>query len=146
MKRLIIAITTAMLLTSCSPSVDALQEQRNELSGEIKELQAQKKEIEIDIADQRNVLNTLVVEEKIKTDTATYILKLKVGVDRFALDFDNRMKDALNEFDFDIIVSKDFYSEVNVGDRLNEKLRIGSIALKGSYGNQYVQVIEKRVE
>lgn len=84
--------------------------------------------------------------EIVESENSIYIINLKIGIDRFALDFENMIKDSFNDFNFEIPVSKEYYDSLQVGDRLNEKTRMGSLILKGSYGKQYVEVIEKRIE
>lgn len=134
MKKTLFIVLTCLLLVSCTQTTDGSNQEKQMIIEEIEKLQTEKESIE-----------KLVVEEKIKKDTAIYVLKLKVGMKRLPLDFNNKIKDAFNDFTFEIPVSKQYYDELNVGDKLEEKTRIGSLILKGSYGKQYIEVVEKSI-
>lgn len=131
-------ICVLTLLAGCSRTPDEVKLEVAQLEEEVASLEKQVKTLTA-------TRDNLDIEIKEITGEAIYIIELEVGIDRFALDFENMMKDAMNEFTFEIIVSEEYYNSLSVGDRLNEAVRMGSIVLAGSYGKQYVEVISKRI-
>lgn len=141
MKKILVAsiLLFGILLSGCSQTTEEMKSEKAALQTEVSALQKEVKAL----TSERDSITTEIKEA---SGEAVYILNLEVGIDRFALDFENMLKDAMNEFTFEIIVSKECYDELDIGDRLNEQTRMGSIILAGSYGKQYIEVIGKRVE
>ena len=63
-----------------------------------------------------------------------YILKVRLMQSHFTLDLEQHVKDELNAIEFELPVSKEFYNSVNVGTRIVDEFRFGSLLLYGSFG------------
>ena len=61
------------------------------------------------------------------------------------LDLDEYLKDAANKITIPIEVSKKYYYSVEVGDVINDDLRVGSLLFKGSFGSWHVEVTDKQI-
>ena len=58
---------------------------------------------------------------------------------------DEYLKDATNKITIPIEVSKKYYYSVDVGDVINDDLRVGSLLFKGSFGSWHVEVTDKQI-
>ena len=147
MKKLILI---AFLVTSC-------HREPQEIKDSILKLESEEKIVRQNV-DRLNLLNSELLNklEKLKNDSevldaikdgrkVNYIIKIKGQQSRFSLDIGEHIKDAANAFDFEIPVSKEFYDAHEVGDKISESFRGGSLILRGSIGSMNLTVIEKRI-
>lgn len=135
MKRIVaLAVIISVLMTGCA-STDTLQQ-------EINDLQEEKSLLLQEIEDLEE-LEESVKEEK---GIATYIVTFNLKQSHITLDLGQHLKDAMNEANFDVGVSKEYYDSVEVGTVINDDFRMGSLILKGSFGSWNVTVSDKRME
>ena len=74
-----------------------------------------------------------------------YVVTLGLKQSRISLNLWDHAKDSMNATKFDIPVDKQFYDSVRVGQKLNSKMRTGSVILYGSFSNWKVWVKNKKV-
>ena len=133
---LFIVTLSIFTLTGCSVEIDSTSKEDVEtLKAEIAELEEYKASLESEV-------------EKMEDDLGltTYVLTLSIKQNHFSLDIGDHMKDAMNELEFDIPVSKEFYESVDKGDVLDDSFRMGSFLMKGSFGSWKVKVKNKYIE
>ncbi len=139
MKKIIaVIITTAMMLlmlVGCAENNEYLEQQRDELRTEIATLQDQKATIEAE-----------VVNAKVESGTAKYVVTFRIKQSHFTLDIGEHLKDSMNEITFEIPVDKEYYDSVTVGSVINDDFRMGSLIMHGSFGNWKVTVGKKEIQ
>ena len=138
MKKILVLLSIIMLtFTGCGTEMNetALIEEVNSLKTEVAELEAYKILLETDIESIRET-----------EGLQTYVLTLSIKQTHFSLNLEDHMKDAMNELEFDIPVSKEFYDSVEKGDTLDDSFRMGSFLMKGSFGSWKVKVKDKYTE
>ena len=128
-------IAIAMGTIGCGANEEALSNRSNELQAEIQELEIQKETLENQIVDMK--------EEK---GIAKYVVTFEIKQSHFSFDVTKHIKDAMNAIEIEIPVDKEYYDSVDVGDTINNDFRVGSLALKGSFGTWNIEVIDKRIE
>lgn len=79
-------------------------------------------------------------------DNTEYILTIKVKQIHLSLDLNKHAKDAINSFEFDIPVDKEYYESVSKGDTLNNDFRGGSLLTAGTIGSWDVSISGKTME
>ena len=79
------------------------------------------------------------------TDDISYVIELEISQTHLTLDLDEYLKDAANKITIPIEVSKKYYYSVEVGDVINDDLRVGSLLFKGSFGSWHVEVTDKQI-
>ena len=95
-------------------------------------------------------------EEKLKLETSVdklreekgyskYLITLRIEQTHFTLDLSEHLKDKMNEIEFDITVDKDYYDSVSIGSVISNDFRVGSLILRGSFGNWKVSVVDKQI-
>lgn len=95
-------------------------------------------------------------EEKLKLETSVdklreekgyskYLITLRIEQTHFTLDLSEHLKDKMNEIEFDITVDKDYYDSVSVGSVISNDFRVGSLILRGTFGNWRVSVVDKQI-
>ena len=124
-------------LTGCGEEAE-----KTHLQQEIAQLSAEKTELENSIA----TLKEMETAEKERTNTATYIVVLNISQSHFTLDWEEHLKDSMNDLDIPIPVSKEFYDTVEKGTVIDDSFRMGSFIFKGSIGSWDVIVSDKYVE
>ncbi len=72
-----------------------------------------------------------------------YILKLAMSQSHFTTDLAVHLKDHMNEVEFELPVSEEFYNAVSEGDEIVDKFRAGSFVLYGSLGDWRLKVLSK---
>ena len=98
------------------------------------------------IEKQIESLNEIVTSKKVETDTAKYIVTIKIKQVHYSLDFTEHLKDELNEVSIQIPVDKEFYDTVAVGDVIDDSFRMGSLLAKGSAGKWKITVENKEIQ
>lgn len=134
---LFLATSLTFGLTGCGEEAekDALIEQ-------IDSLKTEKAELESTVAE----LKDMATAEKIRTGTEIYIVVINISQSHFTLDLEEHMKDAMNDVDITIPVSKEFYDSVNKGTVIDDSFRMGSFVAKGSIGNWDIIVKDKYIQ
>ena len=112
------------------------------LKQQISELSLEKQQLENSIVE----LREMETAEKIRTGTETYVVKINIKQTHFTLDLDQHLKDAMNDVDITIPVSKEFYDLVSRGTVLDDSFRMGSFIWKGSIGNWKITVSDKYIQ
>lgn len=75
-----------------------------------------------------------------------YIVTLEIKQTSFSLDLEEHIKNDLNAVKLQIPVSKDFFNSVNKGTKLSDKMRVGSLILRGSYKKLNIIVTNKEIK
>lgn len=134
---LFLAASLTFGLTGCGEEAekDALIEQ-------IDSLKTEKTELESTVAE----LKDMATAEKIRTGTEVYVVVINISQSHFTLDLEEHMKDAMNDVDITIPVSKEFYDSVNKGTVIDDSFRMGSFIAKGSIGNWDIIVKDKYIQ
>ena len=81
---------------------------------------------------------------EIEPGETKYFLTLNVAQSHFALSLSQHMKDAMNSVDIEIMVDKDYYDSLEIGDSVNDDFRWGSFISSGSIGSWDITVSNKR--
>lgn len=134
-------------LTGCG--YKELNESDKEYIETIKSLKKEKEAIELELNSRMAELSTITqqIGEKqlILKGTAKYVMKINIAQSHFTLDLSQLAKDMLNDVDIYVEVSEDFYNKYNVGDTINDDLRVGSLIFKGSIGSWNIKVADKQI-
>ncbi len=129
-----ILVLLLIMLVGCSESDKALEQKIENLRSEISALEEQKDAIESEI-----------INIKEEHGIAKYMVTFQIRQVHYTLDIEEHLKDAMNEISFEVLVDKDYYDSVFVGSIISEDFRVGSLMIRGTYGNWEVKVVEKRV-
>lgn len=134
---LILATSLTFGLTGCGEEAE-----RDALIEQIDSLKTEKVELESTVAE----LKDMATAEKIRTGTEIYIVVINISQSHFTLDLEEHMKDAMNDVDITIPVSKEFYDSVNKGTVIDDSFRMGSFIAKGSIGSWDIVVKDKYIQ
>lgn len=136
MKKLFILITVIMAVTVLSGCArdEYLEQKCDELRKEIYVLEEQKVTLENEI-----------VEAKVESGTAKYIITFRIKQTHITLDIGEHIKDSMNEIKIEIPVDKEYYDSLSVGDTINDDFRMGSLIMHGSFGSWDVTVDNKEI-
>jgi len=74
-----------------------------------------------------------------------YVVVIKVKEFHYSIDPNQYIKDEKNAITIPIQVSKTFFDAVKEGDKLNDRLRIGSVMFAGNFGDRSITIKEKKV-
>ena len=123
------------MLTGCGDNREYLNAEIDGLKVEISELEYQ-----------RDLLKSEIVDIKVENGTAKYIVTFNIKQNHFTLDLSEHMKDEMNDISIQIPVDKDYYDSVNIGDTITDDFRMGSLIMKGSFGNWDITVENKEIQ
>ena len=123
------------MLTGCGDNREYLNAEIDGLKDEISELE-----------NQRDLLKSEIVDIKVENGTAKYIITFNIKQNHFTLDLSEHMKDEMNDISIQIPVDKDYYDSVNIGDTITDDFRMGSLIMKGSFGNWDITVENKEIQ
>ena len=123
------------IFTGCGDNREYLNEEIDGLKVEISELE-----------NQRDLLKSEIVDIKVENGTAKYIVTFNIKQNHFSLDLSEHMKDEMNDISIQIPVDKDYYDSVNIGDTITDDFRMGSLIMKGSFGNWDITVENKEIQ
>ena len=129
-----VACATA-LFTGCGTKTEDMNAEVVQLQNQINDLKQQKEELE-----------TEIVDKKIDNGTAVYVVTINVAQSHPFWEIDSYIKDDMNDVDIDIPVSKEFYDSVEAGTVLDDSFRMGSFIMSGSYGSWDITISDKKVE
>lgn len=145
MKKLVsILLVIIMIFTLCGCG----SEPDEALKAEIARLEIEKSEINTQIDALESELSALkqeVVNTKIETGNAKYILTINIRQTHFTLDIGQHLKDAMNDISIQIPVDKEYFDSLEIGDVIDDSFRMGSFIFKGSFGNWKVTVEDKDI-
>lgn len=140
-KKLIsILLICIIFLTSCGNG--NLKAERENLETEISELEEDIRTLQ----SEKNSIEKLIQDLREENDIPNYIVTFEIGQQHITLDIGDLLKDAINKTELEVMVSKEYYDAVDVGTVVNDDFRVGSLALKGSFGTWNIEVIDKRIE
>lgn len=140
-KKLIsILLICLIFLTSCGNG--NLKSERENLETEISELEEDIRTLQ----SEKNSIEKLIQDLREENDIPNYIVTFEIGQQHVTLDLGDLLKDEINKTELEVMVSKEYYDSVDVGTVVNDDFRVGSLALKGSFGTWNIEVIDKRIE
>lgn len=140
-KKLIsILLICIIFLTSCGNG--NLKAERENLETEISELEEDIRTLQ----SEKNSIEKLIQDLREENDIPNYIVTFEIGQQHVTLDLGDLLKDEINKTELEVMVSKEYYDSVDVGTVVNDDFRVGSLALKGSFGTWNIEVINKRIE
>ena len=140
-KKLIsILLICLIFLTSCGNG--NLKAERENLETEISELEEDIRTLQ----SEKNSIEKLIQDLREENDIPNYIVTFEIGQQHVTLDLGDLLKDEINKTELEVLVSKEYYDSVDVGTVVNDDFRVGSLALKGSFGTWNIEVISKRIE
>lgn len=131
---LILVVTILLLITGCVETEESLSEDIKLLKSEISDLEKEKA-----------MLEEQVIDTKVEKGVAKYVITINIKQEHFFLDFENNIKDEMNDISIQIPVDKEYYDNVEVGDIIDDSFRMGSFVMKGSFGNWNVTVEDKEI-
>lgn len=140
-KKLIsILLICLIFLTSCGNG--NLKAERENLETEISELEEDIRTLQ----SEKNSIEKLIQNLREENDIPNYIVTFEIGQQHVTLDLGDLLKDEINKTELEVLVSKEYYDSVDIGTVVNNDFRVGSLALKGSFGTWNIEVIDKRIE
>lgn len=140
-KKLIsILLICLIFLTSCGNG--NLKAERENLETEISELEEDIRTLQ----SEKNSIEKLIQDLREENDIPNYIVTFEIGQQHVTLDLGDLLKDEINKTELEVMVSKEYYDAVDIGTVVNDDFRVGSLALKGSFGTWNIEVINKRIE
>lgn len=140
-KKLIsIPLICLIFLTSCGNG--NLKAERENLETEISELEEDIRTLQ----SEKNSIEKLIQDLREENDIPNYIVTFEIGQQHVTLDIGDLLKDEINKTELEVMVSKEYYDAVDIGTVVNDDFRVGSLALKESFGTWNIEVINKRIE
>lgn len=140
-KKLIsILLICLIFLTSCGNG--NLKAERENLETEISDLEEDIRTLQ----SEKNSIEKLIQDLREENDVPNYIVTFEIGQQHITLDLGDLLKDEVNKTELEVLVSKEYYDAVEIGTVVNDDFRVGSLALKGSFGSWFIEVIDKRIE
>lgn len=133
---LIVAAVFCIFLVGCSSE----EYEKAQLQSEIAILQEEKGALESQISELQSTKEDLITEGDV-----SYIIEIEISQTHLTLDIDEILKDSANTITIPIEVSKRYYYSVEVGDVLNDELRVGPLLFKGSFGSWNISVSDKKI-
>ena len=133
-----VMVSCCIVMAGCygySDTPETLQKEMSNLKSEIASLEYQKAVLETDI---RNL--------KVESGTAKYIVTFSITQKHMSLDMTEYLKDIMNELTIQIPVDKEYYDSLDIGDTIADDFRVGSLIMKGSFGNWDVRVENKEIQ
>lgn len=144
MKKLLLALViTSLFISGCGKTEEEIEVENNlwKLKDQYAKLEQEYKAVQQDkLQTEKDILAM-----KTANDYQRYVLTLNISQSHFTLDITQHMKDAMNDIDMQIPVDKAFFDSVKEGQLLKNDFRMGSLLLRGSFGNWEVKVVKKEV-
>lgn len=136
-KVLVASLVGVMMLglVGCGDNREYLQSEMDALNAEITQLESQ-----------RDSLKNEIVDIKVENGTAKYVVTFNIKQSHFTLDIGQHLKDEMNDISIQIPVDKEYYDSIKVGDTIADDFRMGSLIMKGSFGNWDVTVEDKEIQ
>lgn len=99
----------------------------------------------VSLEQERDAIQGEIVDVKIENGTAKYILTINISQRHFSFNFEDHLKDAMNDIDIQIPVDREYFESVEVGDTISDEFRVGSFICKGSFGSWDITVKDKQI-
>lgn len=131
---LILVIAIIFGITGCVETEESLSEDIKLLKSEISDLEKQKETLEKE-----------VIKTKVEKGVAKYVVTINIKQEHPFWDFENNIKDEMNDISIQIPVDKEYYDSLEIGDVIDDSFRIGSLVMKGSFGKWEVTVEDKEI-
>ena len=131
---LILVIAILFSITGCIETEESLSEDIKQLKSEISDLETEKVALE-----------KKVVKTKIEKGVAKYVVTINIKQEHTIFDFENNIKDEMNDVSIQIPVDKEYYDSVEVGDVIDDSFRMGSLVVSGSIGCWDISVEDKEI-
>ena len=131
-----------IFFTACGSETSSLKVQKETLEKQISELEEEISALERD----KSSIENYILELREENNIPKYIVTFEIGQSHVTLDIGDLLKDELNTTELEVMVSKEYYDAIEVGTVVNNDVRVGSLALKGSFGSWRIEIINKRVE
>lgn len=132
-KAVVLLICTVVALTGCS-SYDSNYKTPYEINQERETAESEaQKEFEIE-------------HYGIEDGETKYFVTINIAQSHFTLDLMEHLKDSMNDVNIEIMVDKDYYDSVEIGENLEDSFRWGSFIRSGSIGSWDIKVADKRTE
>lgn len=150
MKKILLIIVTALVMTSCYTNED-----KENLQKECRALEMQKANLNQEISGLRSRKTTLYNEvndlEKEKSALTNgreilYIVKFEIKQGTFTLDPFEHIKNSMNAIEVEIPVNKDYYNKLSVGQDITDAFKYGSLIMDGDFSTLHMRVKSKRIE
>lgn len=74
-----------------------------------------------------------------------YLVVIEVKQSHLSLDIGKHIKDSMNKVEIAVPVDKQFYDDVEKGDKLNDDFRLGSLMTSGSVGTWDIKIKDKMI-
>lgn len=132
---LFLSLSICLSFVGCGADEEYLESRITELETEITQLETQ-----------RDTLKNEVTDIKVENGTAKYVVTFNIKQSHFTLDIGQHIKDEMNEISIQIPVDKEYYDSVEVGNVIDDSFRVGSLLMKGSFGNWEVTVEDKEIQ
>ncbi len=129
-----ILLFTCLFISGCGDN-EALKRERESLRTEIANLEKEQES-----------LSSVVIKDKIDKGVEKYILTLKIKQTHYTLDLDEHLKDAANALTIQLPVTKEYYDSVEIGTKIKDSFRVGSMIFKSSFGSWNVVVKDKTIQ
>ena len=131
---LMLVVIIVFSITGCVETEESLNEDIKQLKSEISDLEKQKETLEKE-----------VVETKVEKGVAKYVVTINIKQEHAFWDFENNIKDEMNDISIQIPVDKEYYDSLEIGDVIDDSFRMGSFVMKGSFGKWNVTVEDKEI-
>lgn len=139
MKRFACLILSVLIicgcLCGCADDAVTLSEQKEEIQSQINELSKEKE-----------LLESTIIKKKTDLGIEKYIVEFEIKQSHITFDISEHLKDSLNKLELQVVVDKEYYDSVTVGEEVASELRVGSALMKGSFGSWKVRIKNKWVE
>lgn len=158
MKRFICILSLFLGIIFISQSCDSVES----VDAEISTLKAQRKALQESVVDYQKVANGLTdeinskkaISEELSSKNRIlvsgvrpkYVLTLHLRQISYSLSITKQIRDAANAVDFQIMVDEDYYNSVRVGEEVVDNFRVGSLFMRGSFGDWRITVANKEIQ
>ncbi len=147
MKRfiLMVAILLSIVPLAACSNFD-LELEKSQLQSDVKTLQKEVDTLQEEIDTLKAEIDTLQKTKNglLSEDSVVYIIELEISQTHVTGDVKEHFKDSMNKMTIPLQVSEQYYHSIEVGDVLNNELRVGSLLYKGSLGHWNVKIINKQ--
>ena len=140
-----------IVIASACESVDSVKSDIHSLQMERDALRIELNAIEVSIHDARRLV--VHMDDQVEAldiqksgHEPKYILTLHLRQISYSLSISKQIRDAANTVDFQIPVDADYYNAVNIGQEIVDDFRVGSLIMRGSFGNWRITVKNKSIQ
>lgn len=131
---LILVIIIVFSITGCVETEESLSEDIKQLKAEISDLEKEKATLEKE-----------VIKTKVEKGVAKYVITINIKQDHVFWDFENNIKDEMNDISIQMPVDKEYYDSVEIGDVIDDSFRTGSLVMSGSVGKWDITIEDKEI-